>query len=151
MNFQVSIPANKAARVVLVVEDSRTDQLFIKRVLESREYHVLLAGNGKAGMEILHFCLEKNLNLVGIISDIAMPKEDGLEFLKKVKNLPGIQDVPVLLVTGVDAGWVGDGKQHGAEGLLHKPLTPDGLLSQITKLFRQRPEEPRESRVNHIW
>jgi len=115
----------------LVVEDERKVAGFIKRGLEQEGYTVDLAADGVEGEE---FVLSRSYDM--IILDIMLPKKDGLEVLKIVKE-DGIK-APVILLTARDS--VEDrvrGLNLGADDYLTKPFAFEELLARIRALLRR--------------
>ncbi len=115
----------------LVIEDERKVAGFIKRGLEQEGYTVDLAVDGIEGEE---FALSRSYDM--IILDIMLPKKDGLEVLKIVKE-DGIK-APVILLTARDS--VEDrvrGLNLGADDYLTKPFAFEELLARIRALLRR--------------
>lgn len=115
---------------VLVVDDVEAVGAAFARVLKSAGYTVECADDGRNATERL---------LLGrfdaIISDIAMPKMDGIALLRAVRERD--LDVPVLLVTGnptVDTA--AKAVEYGALRYLRKPIAPKDLVSEIEKAVR---------------
>jgi len=79
---------------ILVVEDSPTQALRLKYILEKQEYQVRLAVNGVEGMQAIRM---QRPTLV--ISDVIMPEMDGYELCTRIKQDPEFKDIPVILLT----------------------------------------------------
>jgi len=80
---------------VLYVEDDENAQLHIKQLLEDEVKELYQAYNGEEGLQIFH---EKNPDI--IISDIQMPKLDGLSMSKKIKTIDKCK--PIIITTAFD-------------------------------------------------
>ncbi|MCA9012904.1 MAG: response regulator [Planctomycetaceae bacterium] len=79
---------------VLVAEDSRTQSVLFRSLLEKAGYHAVMAGNGREAMEMI-----RNMPPDVVITDLNMPEMNGLELVEAVHaHFPGI---PVILATGV--------------------------------------------------
>nr|MBA2490724.1 response regulator [Gammaproteobacteria bacterium] len=102
-------PAQAETRRILVVEDSITSRMLLKTILESAGYDVKTALDGMEGFALLrteHFDL--------LVSDVEMPRMNGIDLTARVRADPKLADLPVVLVTalatredrerGVDAG-----------------------------------------------
>lgn len=112
---------------ILVVEDSPTQALKLKYILEKQDYLVRLATNGVEGLEAI---AEKRPTLV--ISDVLMPEMDGYEFCTRVKNDPELSAIPVILLTTLsDPQDIIRGLESGADNFLNKPYSEEALLSRI--------------------
>lgn len=83
---------------ILVVDDSITTRTMEKNVLESKNYEVTLAVNGKEAWEILQ---KKKFSL--LITDVSMPIMDGCTLTAKVKQSAELHDLPVIIVTSMDS------------------------------------------------
>lgn len=109
---------------VLLVEDDSMLQEVLKETLQGFGCHVLTANNGHEAIEKL-----KSTKFSVIISDIKMPKMDGLSLLETLKNLK--VDTPVVMMTGYSE-YKDDQIAHaGGVVLLEKPFTRE----QLKELF----------------
>ena len=96
--FQVVAPGTEPkAPTVLVVDDSFTTRTLEKSILEAHGYQVRIAMDG---LEALDRLRAEKVDLV--ITDIQMPRMDGLALLQAIKNDPGLARLPVILVTSMD-------------------------------------------------
>jgi len=89
---------NNRIKKVLVVEDSVTVRQVEKKLLENKGYHVTLAVDGVDGWNILN--REEGFDL--IISDIDMPRMNGIELVKKIRNEEKYKDLPIMIVSYKD-------------------------------------------------
>ncbi|WP_205508920.1 hybrid sensor histidine kinase/response regulator transcription factor [Longitalea arenae] len=119
--------------LLLVVEDNTDLQAFLKAQLTS-SYRVEVASNGEEG---LAKALEWQPDL--ILSDIMMPKMDGIQLLDKVKNTLATSHIPVILLTAKSAieSQI-EGLKYGADYYITKPFRHDFLLAAISNLIDQR-------------
>jgi len=83
-------------KIILVVEDEDPLQLVLKDVLTVEGYQVVPAVNGEEGLEI---ALREHPDL--ILLDILMPKMDGLEMLKKLREDEWGKKAPVIVLTNL--------------------------------------------------
>ena len=112
---------------ILVVEDSPTQALKLKYILEKQEYAVRLATNGREGLEAI---AERRPTLV--ISDVLMPEMDGYEFCTRIKSDDDLSSIPVILLTTLsDPQDIIRGLESGADNFLNKPYSEEALLSRI--------------------
>lgn len=81
---------------ILVVEDSKTDMLLIKNILE--EHQLLFAHDGVEAMEVLK--REPKLDLM--ILDLNMPRMNGFEVLEKIRSNPEYDGMMILILTNYD-------------------------------------------------
>jgi signal transduction histidine kinase len=112
---------------ILVVEDSPTQALKLKYILEKQEYAVRLATNGLEGLEAI---AQRRPTLV--ISDVLMPEMDGYEFCTRIKTDDELSSIPVILLTTLsDPQDIIRGLESGADNFLNKPYSEEALLSRI--------------------
>ncbi len=123
---------DKKQDVVLVVEDEANSRLLLKTYLTSEGYDVRLA---KSGEEALRMVAEDPPNAV--VLDILLPKMDGYEVCKRLKNSEDTHFVPVVMATALR----GDeqrirGIEAGADDFVSKPFNRVELLTRIKSLLR---------------
>ena len=78
---------------ILVVDDESRMRKLVKDFLEKKNFHVLEAGDGEEAMDI--FYEEKDIAL--LILDVMMPKMDGMEVLRRLRQQGN--SIPVLMLT----------------------------------------------------
>ena len=118
-------------RTILTVDDSTSMRQMVRATLQSAGYDVVEAADGQ---EALEFARGKAVDLV--ISDVNMPRMDGITLVHELRALPGYRLTPLLLLTtesGEDKKL--EGKRAGATGWIVKPFNPAQLLTTLTKLF----------------
>jgi putative two-component system response regulator len=120
---------------ILVVEDNHALREGLREMLGMEGFTVLTASNGR---EALDSMLAFTPDL--ILSDIAMPEMDGLEFFQEVRNRPDWVTIPFVFLTARgEREDVLAGKDLGAEDYLVKPLTRDELVTAVrSRLSRSR-------------
>ena len=120
---------------VLAVDDDQDTTALLRYLLEMNGAKVIIANSGKEALS-----LARDANFDVVLSDISMPSMDGFEFLRRLRQLPGKEDVRAVALTGF--GRREDIEQAENEGFvahLTKPLDVDRLL---TFLSRIRPNHP---------
>lgn len=85
------------SKTVLVVEDSPTQALQLRLLLEEEGLQVVCAVDGETGLD-----LATRVHLDLIILDIQLPGIDGFEVCRCLKELPGVADTPVIMFTRHD-------------------------------------------------
>jgi len=122
---------------VFIVDDSRTVRASIEYTLKKAGYRVESASDGSEGLETLKNLQKKGQKPAMIITDINMPKVDGLEFLKQVKAEKDFKFIPVLVLTTESEPHMKEkGKKGGAAGWLVKPFEPEQLVNVVKKFVR---------------
>jgi ABC-type sugar transport system substrate-binding protein/DNA-binding response OmpR family regulator len=118
---------------VLIAEDNDHLRRIIKKTLE-KDYHVLEAVNGKIALQIL----EKTIPDI-VVSDILMPKMDGIQLCQKIKTTPSIADLPVILLTALATHESTiEGFDTGADAYITKPFNQNILKSRIKNLLQNK-------------
>ena len=127
----ITLESYKKQFNILYVED---DVLFtpkIKYILEKSFKSVLIASNGEEALEL--FKINK-IDL--IISDINMPKMDGLTFLKKLRELHN--DIPFIFLTArQEANTIIDAIQFDISNYILKPIDLKNFLSIVDKSVKK--------------
>ncbi|MDO9122913.1 MAG: response regulator [Deltaproteobacteria bacterium] len=116
---------------ILLVEDDKGIVRFVKKGLLENSCSVDVASNGEEGLE---FALYKGYEL--IILDILLPKMDGREILRRLRERE-IQ-TPVIFLTAKDSeNDIVNGLNLGADDYLTKPFSFNELLARIQALLRR--------------
>jgi two-component system chemotaxis sensor kinase CheA len=118
--------------VVLVVDDSITTRTMEKNLLEAAGYQVRVAVDG---IEAWTFLKSERVDL--IVSDVDMPRMDGLELTAKIRANRDMADLPVILVTALESR---DDKERGLEVganayLVKSSFDQSNLLEFIRRLL----------------
>lgn len=92
---------------ILIVDDSITTRTLEKNILESKNFNVSVAVNGKEAWDYIQ---KKNFSL--IITDISMPVMDGFQLTERIKQHEKFKNIPVIIVTSLDSE---DEKRRGLE------------------------------------
>ena len=90
-------PGSDGPAKVLVVDDEAGTRELLKEMLESDGYVPVLAANGKEALEAL-----ARISVSAMLLDLIMPEMDGFELLMRMKEDPGLRNIPVLVLTAKD-------------------------------------------------
>jgi DNA-binding response OmpR family regulator len=120
----------KKLNSVLVVDDEKEIVELIDFYLKNNEYNTYRAFNGKEALEIFE---KEQIDI--IILDIMMPKLDGKEVLRKIRNK---SNTPIIFLSakGEDIDKI-DGLFLGADDYLAKPFNPIELIARVKALLRR--------------
>ena len=111
---------------LLIVEDDSQLSAFLADALADH-YEVEVAPNGEDGIASL-----RNRGADIVVSDVAMPRMDGLEFLRLVRSDPALRDVPVILLSArADDESSAAGLGGGADDYIGKPFTLSDLRARL--------------------
>ena len=120
------------AKTILSVDDSASIRQMVSFTLKGAGYNVLEAVDGEDGLTKMN---GSDVNMV--ITDLNMPKLDGIGFIKKIRANPKTKFIPVImLTTESQAEKKQAGKAAGATGWIVKPFKPEQLLDVIKKVLR---------------
>ena len=116
---------------VLIVDDSAAIRKILLRVLSQTDLdigEVLEAGDGAEALAMLE---TKRIGLV--LSDINMPKMDGLQFLTSVRSRSEWNGIPIIMITTEGSqAKVMEAVQLGAQGYVRKPFTAEQIKEKIS-------------------
>lgn len=114
---------------VLVVDDEPNVLRSLVQYLTLEDFEVETAGNGVEALEKVD-----SFNPELILLDVMMPGMDGFEVLEKVKEKPGHENTPIIMLTAKDqSSDVLKGYQSGATSYLVKPFNLDELVETINQ------------------
>ena len=112
---------------VLAVDDSKTMRDMIAFALRSAGFQVEAAEDGEAALGKL---AAASFDL--IITDLNMPKLDGLALIRTVRATPQYRDIPIVILSSeCDCANQAVGKAAGADGWLIKPFSPEQLVELV--------------------
>ena len=125
---------------ILVIEDDKTIQNFIKITLKTKGYRCVLADDGLTGISYFY---ANNPDL--ILLDLGLPDIDGMEVLGQIRQE---SEVPVIVVSarGMEQEKVG-ALDAGADDYITKPFNAGELLARIRVALRHRSSAPRQEPV----
>lgn len=125
---------------ILVIEDDKTIQNFIRITLKTKGYRCDLADDGLTGISCFY---ANNPDL--ILLDLGLPDLDGMEVLDQIRQE---SDVPVIVVSarGMEQEKVG-ALDAGADDYITKPFNAGELLARIRVALRHRSNAPKQEPV----
>ena len=122
---------------ILAIDDEVDTLTFYSELLDDYNFTPITAENGVEGLKKAR---EEKPDL--ILLDIMMPKKSGMKTFKELKNDPELNNIPVIIITGiskeVDYKSLLNRPSTGRmppEGHLVKPVTADNLIKEITKVL----------------
>lgn len=135
---------NKLAHKVLVVDDEEPILELLKYNLEKSGYEVKTAQDGARAVDIA-----KKFVPDLVLLDIMMPKMDGVETCRQLRDLPELQKTFVVFLTARSEEYSEVAAfDIGADDYITKPIKPRALMSRISALFRR--ESKKSSPSNTI-
>jgi two-component system chemotaxis sensor kinase CheA len=114
---------------VVVADDSLTTRSAMKALLELAGYQVAAAGDGEEAFQLV-----RDQGAALVVSDVQMPKLDGLSLTRRLKADPSLGAIPVILVTSLDTPEDrAAGLEAGADGYLVKRDVERGKLLELAR------------------
>jgi CheY-like chemotaxis protein len=134
-------PGMQPGPCVLVVDDDELVRHVLAEYVGRHGYRVIEAGDGQEAWQ--RVLLERP---DVIVSDLQMPRCDGAELTRRIRNSPQTCDIPLLIVTGSpDASIL---RRLGCDGVLTKPITPQQLVEAIERIVSRSGEPEHSSRAH---
>ena len=126
---------------ILVVDDEADILELLKYNLSKEGYDVKTASDGIKGVEIA-----KSFVPDLILLDIMMPKQDGVETCRQIRELPEMSNTFVIFLTARSEEYSEVAAfDMGADDYITKPIKPRALVSRINALFRRESKKSKES------
>ena len=117
--------------LVLVVEDYQDAREMYAAYLQFSGYRVAEATNGVEAIE-----QAQELMPDIILMDLALPKMDGWEATRRLKNDDRTRNIPIVALTGhALAGHAEGARQAGCDSFVTKPCLPDALVAEIKRML----------------
>jgi CheY-like chemotaxis protein len=141
------VASKSLKRTVLIVDDSPEIQRFLRALLELDSYRVETANSGyEALYSLCHACAPDV-----VLLDMQMPGMDGLETLRRLKELSS--SLKVIMCSGVDdPDKIREAVGLGAHGYLVKPIRHLYLSAALERCLNESPaERPTEPMRSHLF
>ena len=125
---------------ILVVDDERNIVELIKYNLEKEGYDVKTALDGFKAVDIA-----KTFHPELILLDIMMPKQDGVETCRQLREIPEIQNAFIIFLTARSEEYSEIAAfDMGADDYITKPIKPRALMSRISAMFRRESKKKKD-------
>lgn len=122
---------NRMSKTILVVEDEVSIATLLKYNLEQAGFQVLLAHDGKEG---LNKALSENPDL--LILDLMLPILDGMEVCKELRSQK--KNIPIIMLTARDDEFDKVlGLELGADDYMTKPFSPREVIARVKAVLRR--------------
>ena len=122
---------------ILIVEDNPRNMRLLEMTLRGRDYNLLKATDGEAALDI---AMRERPDL--IIMDIQLPKMDGLEVTRKLKEIPAFSYTPIIAITAY--AMKGDKEKAidaGCDAYLPKPINTRQLPKVVAEMLLNRKQD----------
>lgn len=119
---------------IIIAEDSIPNQKILAHLLTKLGYEVIACNNGAEAWSKLND--PATGPVTAILSDMMMPEEDGMTFLKRVRESEKFAQTPFVLITAVsDKDQIVAAKNLKVNGYILKPITFHRVIAKLKELF----------------
>ena len=122
-----------ALNKILIVDDSKTSRMMVRRCLEIAgitDAEITEAEDGRDALEQLNAA---PVDLV--LTDLNMPEMDGETLIRHVKASPKLTGIPIIVISSAaHEGNVEKLKSHGAAAVINKPMSPTAISDAMAAL-----------------
>jgi len=123
--------AKVSSMKILFVDDMPDTRMLFSIAFETQGHLTHVAADGLEAVEAV-----RNEPFDAIVMDVEMPRMNGWDATRHIRQMPNGQNVPILIFTGYGEDQC-KALEVGANGLVQKPLVPQELLSHLTKLYSE--------------
>jgi len=119
------------AKVIMTVDDAASVRQMVNFTLQEAGYEVTEAVDGQDALEKMN-----SSDIDMLITDMNMPNMGGLELIRKVRAIPHIKFIPIIMLTTESQDVKKqEGKKAGATGWIVKPFRPEQLVAVVKKVL----------------
>lgn len=122
-------------RTVLLIEDNEQNRYLATFLLEKNGFTVVSAPDGIQGI-----ALAETVDPAVILLDIQLPRMNGYEVARTLREKPALHRVPMIAVTSY--AMAGDREKaiaSGCDGYIEKPIDPDTFVAEVTRFLERGP------------
>ena len=125
---------NDPRSTILLAEDNKDVAIFTRSIFTTEGYHLIYCHNGE---EALKMANERLPDIV--ITDVIMPRMNGLELCKAIKQSPLLSHIPVVIISAKSEmkDYI-EGLRCGADAYIRKPFQAEELQVRVENLLKQR-------------
>ncbi len=120
---------------IILIDDSKTIRISAEIALKKLGYNIIQAENGSDALDKVNELKEEGDEIALCITDINMPKMNGITFISEFRKIDKYTPV-ITLTTESEDDIIMQGKEAGATGWMLKPFSPDVLLETVNKLIK---------------
>lgn len=128
-----AVPLRAGAEIVLVVDDESAIRRFAVRILERGGYGVVEARDGAEALELI---TQGNTSFEVVVSDIVMPRLNGVELMRALSV--SHPDLPVILMSGYATVALVQLGIAAPCAILAKPFPSERLLEEVRRCIRPK-------------
>ena len=107
---------------ILIIDDDPVVVKYLQAVFSDNGYLTCTASSSMEGLEVVQ---QEKPDLITL--DLQMPGEWGPRFYRKLRKEPGLKDIPIIVISGID----GDHAVKGAVAFVSKPFDPEKIIGIV--------------------
>lgn len=131
--------------LVVIVDDNKPICDFLVNILRDK-YHCLCAHNGAKGLKL---CQDVIPDL--IISDVVMPDMNGLQMCRKIRQIPSLSIIPIILLTAKDdINTEKESIELNIDAVIGKPFDMESLLARVNQLILKSRQVVKRVKIDMI-
>lgn len=125
---------NDPRTTLLLAEDNKDIAIYTRSIFKEDTYNIIYCHNGE---EALKMANEHFPDIV--ITDVIMPRMNGLELCKEMKNSPLLSHIPIIIISAKneEQDYI-EGLRCGADAYIRKPFQPEELLVRVENILKSR-------------
>jgi CheY-like chemotaxis protein/HPt (histidine-containing phosphotransfer) domain-containing protein len=118
---------------VIIADDSESNRMVARRILQSEGYNIVEASNGQTVLNMLRRGVTADL----ILMDVEMPDMDGLHTTRRIRHMPGpIANTPIIALSAHQSrDWNIVARQSGVDEFINKPIQREKLIETMQDLL----------------
>ena len=129
-------PSPAEGRRVLVVDDNDTNRRVIGELLEAAEYEVETASSAMDALSVLRRSVNGGKPFQAVLTDHRMPGMDGLELARRIREIPAVADLRLVLYSSIDdRSSRQELRELGFAGHLTKPMRRKEILATMERVL----------------
>lgn len=129
--FSESRPKDDTRTIILLVEDNKDIALYIRSIFSSDRFNIIYCSNGEDAYKIAGSSMPDI-----ILTDILMPKKNGIELIRDIKSSPILNHIPIIIISAKNKDEdVYEGLKSGADLYIRKPFQPEELKIRVLNLL----------------
>jgi DNA-binding response OmpR family regulator len=119
------------SKKILIIEDNLDSRDLLSKLLRLSGFQVTVAPDGETG-----YVAAVNARPDLIITDVNMPRADGIEFVRRARFDQALSKIPIVVVTAFGPGVASAAREAGANDAVDKPFDFDKFLAKIKTLLK---------------
>ncbi|MBD2517149.1 response regulator [Nostoc sp. FACHB-973] len=126
MVVKTGVKQDSTNKLILVCDDVADNCFFFQTLLEMEGYEVETVDSGAAALTFLESKIPALLLL-----DVMMPVMNGYEVVRRIKNNPLLESLPIVLITADEKAFFQKDFDVKVHGVIQKPVDPDVLIGYV--------------------